>query len=294
MSPKQLLIISFSLFCLSISASPQLPDYLIFEGDTVPVYYLLLEQYLVQNGIEDQGSLFGLKFREGATSFNCWRGYQAIYTIDNDSLFLLDIIDCWELNDDGEIDRDKSKGKLRDIFGEEVVNDRVYIEWYSGNIGIPSGNLLRWDGVFFRLFEKERVIKIRDGKIQSVKDVSNYIDTQKGIDRRYGDTVSNVLFEELKKVKWKDIEKFDCSEQYYITIGKDGKVSHVSMATYQTKEEIKEAWDGNEYNYCIRTISKALKDLKFDIIKREGEPIEEQVYLEIWLEDDGTLENWTN
>ena len=153
---------------------------------------------------------------------------------------------------------------------------------------------MRWDGVFFRLFEKERVIKIRDGKIQSVKDVSNYIDTQKGIDRRYGDTVSNVLFEELKKVKWKDIEKFDCSEQYYITIGKDGKVSHVSMATYQTKEEIKEAWDGNEYNYCIRTISKALKDLKFDIIKREGEPIEEQVYLEIWLEDDGTLENWTN
>jgi len=59
-------------------ASPQLPDYLIYKGDTLAVYDLILEQYLAKIKTPDQGDLFGLKFRDGA-SFNCWRGYQAIY-----------------------------------------------------------------------------------------------------------------------------------------------------------------------------------------------------------------------
>jgi hypothetical protein len=46
----------------------------------------------------DEEKLFGLSFRtslEGiGTSFNCWRGYQAIYKIENDSLFVSSIIDC--------------------------------------------------------------------------------------------------------------------------------------------------------------------------------------------------------
>jgi len=38
---------------------------------------------------------------------------------------------------------------------------------------------------------------------------------------------------------------------------------------------------------------KCLKKLQFDVIKKHGEPIEENVFIEIWLNDDGTLENWT-
>jgi hypothetical protein len=30
-----------------------------------------------------------------------------------------------------------------------------------------------------------------------------------------------------------------------------------------------------------------------NVIKKHGEPIEENVFIEIWLNDDGTLENWT-
>jgi len=33
--------------------------------------------------------------------------------------------------------------------------------------------------------------------------------------------------------------------------------------------------------------------LQFDIIKRKGKPMEENVLLEIWFEENGAIENWT-
>jgi hypothetical protein len=79
-----------TVFTLGAFASPQSPDYIIYKGDTLATYTLILEQYFQLQEKADQGKLFGLSFRDGAT-FNCWRGYQAIYKIDNDSLFLVDI-----------------------------------------------------------------------------------------------------------------------------------------------------------------------------------------------------------
>ncbi|MGB3588960.1 MAG: hypothetical protein WBA23_20605, partial [Tunicatimonas sp.] len=125
-------------------------------------------------------------------------------------------------------------------------------------------------------------------------EISNYFDEPDRINRRYQDTVSTVIFKELEKIKWKKIDDFDCSEKYLITINRNGEISKVTMAEYQTKAEIKEFWDRNEYNYCIRAIKKGLKGLKFDILKMNGIPIEEEVYIEIWLENNGKLENWTD
>ena len=84
-----------TLSTLRTFASPQSPDYIIYRDDTLATYTLILEQYFQLQGRADQGKLFGLSFRDGAT-FNCWRGYQAIYKIDRDSLFLVDIISCGE------------------------------------------------------------------------------------------------------------------------------------------------------------------------------------------------------
>ena len=56
----------------------------------------------------------------------------------------------------------------------------------------------------------------------------------------------------------------------------------------------KEYGDNREYNYCVKTLLKALKDLRFDIIKQFGTPISEEIYLEIWVTDSGELENWTH
>ena len=67
------------------------------------------------------------------------------------------------------------------------------------------------------------------------------------------------------------------------------------MTDSLTADEIEYYWDGKrEYNYCIRSMKKALSKLQFDILKRNGKPIYEKIYIEIWFNDDGTIENWTN
>lgn len=274
-------------------ASPQLPDYVIYKGDTIPVYDLILEQYFEKINKSDEGSLFGLKFRNGA-SLNCWRGYQAIYLIKNDSLFLTDIIECGERSGGRPVDRHASMKRAKDLFKDNAVNGKVFLDWYTGEFSLPKAGLLRWDQVLFKTFEQETLVQVEHGKVRRLLEIENYIDHPKRIDRRYGDTISNVFFRRLQKLKWKSIGEFDCSEKYLITIGKNGKVNKVSMADYETREEISQLWERAEYNYCISTIRKGLRRLKFDILKMKNKPIEEDVYLEIWFEEDGKLVNWTN
>ncbi|RXQ87172.1 hypothetical protein EO244_16655 [Ancylomarina salipaludis] len=289
---KVIFIVTILFISKNSIASPQLPDYVIYKGDTIPVYNLILEQYFKTVSKPDQGSLFGLKFRDGA-SFNCWRGYQAIYSIENDSLFLNEIITCGELYNNKPLNQEDSKNRIQDIFGDSYKNNKVFVDWYSGKFSLPNGNLLRWDGVFHKIFEKEILIQVGNGTINRISYINNYEDNPTRVNRRYQDTISNVLFKELEKFKWKKIDKFDPSEIYLVTIGENGKVSNVSMVEYQVRDSIKKYWDRNEYKYCIRSVRKALKDLNFDIIKKDGEPIEEKVIFEIWLGEDGKLKNWT-
>ena len=285
------------LFSNKSTASPQSPDLLIYNGDTTAVYTLLLELYFdrIKKNVDNDGQLFGLKFREGAT-LNCWRGYQAIYKIENDSLFLVHITRCDEYYLAGSIDSNESKRRIEEIFGAKVKDGKVLINWYSGSLGIPKNEkkILRWDGVFYTIYEEEIQIKINKGRVLKISEIENYIDKPDRINRRYQDTVSNVIFAEIQKIKWGYNDKLDCSERYWITIGKSGNITSVKMVEYQTKSEIKEYWTRREYNYCIRKLKKGLKDLRFDVIRKMGRPIAEDIYIEIWFEDDGTIENWTN
>lgn len=285
---RSILIIVILFLSQNSFASPQMPDYIIYKGDTIPIYNLILEKYFQKTEKSNKGSLFGLKFRESA-SFNCWRGYQAIYEIENDSLYLKNIIDCGER----KINKSASENRMNEIFGNKVINGKVYIDWFSGDFTIPNGELLRWDRVFHKTFEKEILIKVNNGKVREISKVENYIDDPKRINRKYGDTISKIMFNELNKLNWNNKKDFDCSEKYLVTIGKSGEVTKVIMPEYQTKKEVKEFWERNEYNYCLKTVFKGLKDLKFDILKMKGKPTEENVYLEIWIEDNGKLENWT-
>lgn len=292
----RILIIFFLLLTgENLNASPQMPDYLIYKGDTLPVYNLILEKYLAKINQTDKGSLFGLKFRDGA-SLNCWRGYQAIYKIENDSLFLSDIIECGELQYKKIIDKDESNRKITNIFKNQIRNGKVFIDWYLGNFSLPKSTMLRWDGVFYKSFEKELLIKVDKGRIKYIKPIDNYIDNPDRINRRYNDTISNVLFERIKSknLNWKKLDDCNCADRYLVTINKNGNISKVEMAEYQSKDSINKYWDRKDYNLCIKSIYKSVKGLKFVILKRMGDKVSEKVYLEIWYEDKtGQIENWT-
>lgn len=291
--------ITCNFFAKISFASPQVPDYLIYKNDTIPTYNLLVEQFLQQRE-QDNGQLFGLSFRnsvdeEFIVSVNCWRGYQAIYKIENDSLFVCNIIDCHSIKD---IDKQTPERYLKEIFKEKVKNNKVFIDWFSGMISFPleskDNKIVRWDGVFENIYLFETALEIDKGIINKISNVENYTDLKNGINRLTKDSISSILFKEVQRHKWKNLDKCDCSEEYIITIGENGKIANVIMPEYQTKEEIEEYWDTKkEYNYCIKSMKKALSKLQFDIIKRKGKPMEENVLLEIWFEENGVIENWT-
>ncbi len=293
------IVLIFLILCSKEGySSPQSPDLLIYNGDTVGINTLLLEQYFDQVGKNDdiEGKLFGLNFRDGA-SFNCWRGYQAVFEISDDTLWLKHITSCNEYFYFDSIDAKKSRERIEEIFGNMTRNGKVLVDWFTGHLSIPraGSKILRWDGVFSRSFEQEILFKINNGVIDSVSQVQNYIDIPERINRRYGDSIVSEIFDVIKRIKWRDIDKFDCSEVYSITIGTNGLIKDIIMAEYQTEEEIQKYWDTRrEYNYCLRTLRNALKAMKFDILKESGEPIEEEIHLDIWFNDDGTIENWTN
>lgn len=289
-----------TIFILTdLIASPQVPDYIIYKNDTIPTYNLLVEQYL-QTRKGDNGRLFDLSFRNSidgqlGTSMNCWRGYQAIYKIENDSLFVSAIIDCHSLENKNQ----KPNNYIKKLFGDKVNSEKVFIDWYSGNISFPvkskENKILRWDGVFERVFLYETAIEIEDGKIIAISNEENYVDSENGIDRMERDSISNILFEYIKNYKWTKLDKFDCGERYTVVIGENGKISDVLITDYQTEEQIKEYWDTKrEYNFCVKSVKKALSQLQFDILKRKGKPIEEKVFIEIWFNEDGIMENWTD
>jgi hypothetical protein len=182
-----------------------------------------------------------------------------------------------------------------------VKNNKVFINWFSGDISFPSksgdkkNEVIRFDGVFENIFLFETLISIDKGRIKYTKEIQNYIDSPNKINRRQKDKISRILFEKIQNYKWKKIENCDCSETYQIRINKNGRIDLVEWADW-TKEEMKDFdfSEKREYRYCIRSMKRALRGLKFDIIKRRGKPIEEFVYIEIWFEDDGSIENWSD
>ena len=155
-----------------------------------------------------------------------------------------------------------------------------------------TNKVLRWDGFFYKIFEKERVISILNGLVTKVKDVDNYIDNPRRIDRRDKDKVSDLLFKKLKKTKWGNSNDYDCGEKYLVTINENGSVSKIRML--YSDEEIEKYYEKDECNFCVVKMFNALRSLKFDIIKDKGKPISEDIYLEIWIEDDGKVKNWTH
>lgn len=289
--PKYIVLFILMLWTSRLFASPQRPDYLIYGKDTVATYNLILEQYLKKLDTTKTENLFGLAFRNGS-SLTCWRGYQAIYKIQNDSLFLVEIISCGE-RVNAEINKVESAGKMEAIFGDKFLNGKIFIDWFTGDINFPLNNtVLRWDGGFYNIFEKEKVITISNGRIGKTEDVDNYVDDPKRIDRRDKSKISDILFKQLKKAKWRSPNEFDCSDKYLITINENGNVSKVRML--YSDAEIEKYYEKDEYNFCIDKVYDSLKSLKFDIIKDKGKPISEDIIVEIWIEDNGKIENWTD
>ena len=267
----RLMVLFLLLAPMSIlKASPQLPDYIIIGNDTLPLYQLILEDYLqsIEQPTDSIRSLFGFSFRDEfgyEGTLNCWRGYQAVYSVENDSLFLKYIIPCHSLKRLNADDINNSNEQLQRLFLEKVKNNKVFIDWYSNEFSIPKGEPIWWDGIFTTIYDKEELYTIRRGILVDKHTINNYQKMEGGISRNWKE-MRKAVFDEIKKLDWKklDDEEFFCNGQYCLEIDYRGKVINVEKEGYGELDE--------DDIYCHKMIKNQLKNLQFDIILYHGRP----------------------
>lgn len=291
---QRLLVLLFLTFKMQAQASPQLPDYIIYKKDTMQIYDLLVEKYINQFNSEEEDKLTGGSFRnniqleDAKLSTNCWRGYQAIYKVENDSLFVVGVINCNSIND---IVAKTSGENLRKVFGNKVKDGKVLVDWWDGAISFPVANekneIVSWDGVSEYVFQYETLLRIKQGKVVAATQVENYIDDLNSINRKKEDQVARIILEKIRLYKWKRSGKFDCSNRYEIRINKSGVVDQVKMIKLPGLKISKH--DLKEMQHCMHALAKVLKDLQFDVIKRKGVPVEEMVCIDLFFSLDGSI-----
>jgi|GEM_PF-967598 len=111
------------LFYVTVFATEQTPDVLIYKSDTI-----YIETYPFEILMDSDSSIRQRIFRGGddfCISSGCWRGHVATWTVENDSLFLIDLIDGCE----------EYKFKLAEVFQcDKVINNKVFADWFTGEL----------------------------------------------------------------------------------------------------------------------------------------------------------------
>lgn len=187
-----ILFIGF-FFNNNLFATAQLPDLLIDGNDTVAIFCNPLEQYLAK---KDKREFCGEELCW--TSTGCYRGYQAIWTIQNDSLFLLKV----------RIDDDPDNDKYFDLKKEFKTNKKVFANWFTGEIISPRGDLLQYIHFgYASIYEKEKRFYISNGNLDSLVNY-NYIDYDinrlKPSVRFLSDTIKKIIISQIDKDKVKE------------------------------------------------------------------------------------------
>jgi len=174
-----LLVLILAIISLKASATAQIPDRLIVDGDTVSLFDCPLDYYPDRDLI-NPGSLFGGK---GCFYTACWRNYIATWLIENDTLFLVGIknacypsdMDYVEVSMRAAADSvGKEFADLERLFPDRYRNGKVVADWVSRKMISPQGKMLYYihDG-FASIFEKELEFTFENGILTETREYDN-------------------------------------------------------------------------------------------------------------------------
>jgi len=275
---KILNLFVFILFFIKLNASPQIPDYLIYDGKTVELFTNPLEQYLEMKGQKE--------IDRGCNSSACSRGYTAVWELKEGKLYLVEIKPCGIIAVAGvftglECGENKDSAVLNYLNNEFKTKNR-FADWYTGELLSPQGRLINYMYMGYdSTYEKEKHFKIKKGVLLKTELVENEVKPEL-YDVYNRSLVIDTLFHSIAKLDWKKLEeKYVCIDEYSFKINKKGKVSKV---WYESDFDSK--WEKFWYNVndfgCRRRLRKSVKHLNF---KRylKGKPKEIIVHLNLDL-----------
>lgn len=169
------------VFLISIKAfaTAQIPDILIYKGDTLSLFDCPLNYFPDKNLIHPK-KLFGSK---GCFYTACYRNYIATWTIEENKLYLLNIRNACYPTDMKYVKVSYNSGAdtlgteyadLETLFSDRIVNGRVPADWVDAKIIAPTGNCLFYiqDG-FMSIFEKEVEFTIENGTLIQIQEFDN-------------------------------------------------------------------------------------------------------------------------
>lgn len=140
-----------------LMGTAQIPDYLIYKGDTLAIYTNPLESFFENE--ERPDSLFD---KYGYNSTACWRGYIGYWELKNDSLFLL------------KLEGDSTKIDLSLIFKDRETGGKIFANWFNDSIYNLYGKLLHYVHMGYgSIYEKERVFNFSEGILTSINKYDN-------------------------------------------------------------------------------------------------------------------------
>lgn len=152
---KILFTLSILLAVLTLKATEQLPDLLIYKSDTIYIDKFPLDF------LAEMDSIIAKKLKDSnCISSDCWRQYIATWKIENDSLFLIGLKDCCNFN----------TIPLKRVFRKKDIKDKkVFANWYTDNITAGFGkNLGFLEDEWIYKFEKQIGLIIDKGKIMKL------------------------------------------------------------------------------------------------------------------------------
>ncbi len=174
-------VTAFLLVLISIQAfgTAQIPDILIYKGDTLSLFDCPLD-YFPDIGLINPKRLFG---GSGCFYTACYRNYVATWTIEDNKLYLLSIRNACYPTDmkyvkvssySGADTHGTEYADLETLFPDRIVNGRVPADWVNTKIISPEGKMLYYihDG-FMSIFEKEVEFTIENGTLIQTQEFDN-------------------------------------------------------------------------------------------------------------------------
>lgn len=187
---------------VKIFGTAQIPDILIYKGDTLSIFSNPLELLYENDTIRPD--FFGEK--EGCMSTACWRGYQAEWIIADNQLFLTGIYSCCFYED-------SLKADLTKLFPEKYINGKVKAEWVTGNIIAPQGEMLYYVHMGYEsLYEKELELEFDKGILIRTKSYDN----SKSKQSIYSQDSKKLLDFIYSNINWEIMPKNDSIIKVYI------------------------------------------------------------------------------
>jgi len=194
---KPFILFLFLLTIPSVNsfATGQIPDKLIYNGDTLSIFANPLEQLYDNDSMRPK--FFGNK--EGCMSTACWRGYEAEWIIFDNELYLVGIYSCCYYED-------SIKADLKILFGNMFMNGKVKADWFTGKIIAPQGELLYYIHMGYEsLYERELELEFLNGKLVGTKTYDNSKSRQSEFSQK-PEKLNEFIY---SNINWKALPNFD-------------------------------------------------------------------------------------